>query len=589
MRPTEHRWQLSALSEEDEELGRSLAHSLGLYPVMGRLLVERGVRSVEEAERFFHPRLEELHDPFLMQDMQAAVTRLSLALERGDRILIYGDYDVDGTTAVALLYRYLRAYCAPDQLRYHIPDRYDEGYGVTSARVAEAAEAGVQLIIAVDTGTKAVEEVAYARTLGIDFIICDHHKPDETLPQAVALLNPKRADNTYPFTELSGCGLAFKLLQGLAQQLGHPLSQLFAHLELLVLSIAQDRVSILGENRILCYHGLRQLNTSPSVGISYLMRRGKVRLGQVDMASIYYELGPRINAAGRMAHGAESVKLLIAEDARTAEAQSQILDDYNRQRQDLDQVVTRQALALVESQPALLERKILVLYHPEWNKGVMGIVAARLADRLHRPVIILARSGDWLAGSARSSGGFDLYAAIQACEDCLENFGGHTFAAGMTVHPDRLELFAERIEAYAHTAGEQARFLPTLEVDAELQPQEITKTLLRQLDMLYPFGTNNERPLFMTHRLRDAGGSRAVGRSLQHLNLRLTDYYQRIRPLHGFALGGARYAGALARHEAFALCYELEENNFYAQSFLQLRVKDICLEGELEQRLLPSR
>lgn len=579
-------WQLRSLSTEDEALALQLAQALGLYPALGRILVLRGIRSVEEAEHFFHPRLEDLHDPFLMRDMHQAVARLRLALEQREPLLIYGDYDVDGTTAVALLYRYLRQHCdAAQQLHYHIPDRYDEGYGITCRRIDEAAQHGIKLIIAVDTGTKAVEETRYAASLGIDLIICDHHKPDQELPPAVALLNPKRADNTYPFTELSGCGLAFKLLQALGQTLQHPTAWLYASLELLVLSIAQDRVPILGENRILCYHGLKQINSSPSVGLSYLMRRGKVGLGQVDMASIYYELGPRINAAGRMAQGAESVKLLIAEEAQTAEAQSALLDDYNKQRQDLDQEVTRQALELIEADPSMLERKVIVLYHPDWNKGVMGIVAARLADKLHRPIIILARSGQWLAGSARSAGGFDLYSAIQACADCLENFGGHTFAAGMTVHPDQLEHFTQRIEDYAQSVEETVYFAPTLMIDAELQPQEINRTLLRQLDMLYPFGTSNERPLFLTHHLRDAGGSRAVGKSLQHLNLRITDYYQRIRPLHGFALGGARYATALARHNAFALCYELEENTFYAQSFLQLRVKDICLESELEQRL----
>lgn len=580
-------WEIRRYSAEDEGLANTLATQLGLYPAIGRLLVDRGIRSKEQAQDFFAPSLEQLHDPFLLEDMDKAVVRLNRAVEQGEHILIYGDYDVDGTTSVALLYRYLRSHClAADHLHYYIPDRYDEGYGITLTGVDHAASLGVSLIISVDTGIKAVKEIAYAQERGIDFIVCDHHTPDETLPSALAILNPKRRDNRYPFTELSGCGVAFKLVQGLAQHRGLPFETLLPLLELLVLSIAQDRVSILGENRIFTYHGLQQINTCPSVAITYLMRLGKIQPGRVDMASIYYELGPRINAAGRMAHGAESVKLLIAEDHETAEAQSQILDTYNRQRQDLDQLVTRQAIELIEQEQGLLQQPILILYRPEWNKGVMGIVAARLADRYHRPVIILSRSGNFLAGSGRSSGGFDLYQAIQSCSDCLENFGGHIFAAGLTIREDRLEEFRSRMEAYATGAehGPQ-RTSPVLTIDAELRPSDISRALLRQIELLYPFGTDNERPLFLVRGMRDAGGSRPVGKAQQHLSLRMTDSYQRIRPIHGFALGLARYAPDITRHCAFALCFELEENNFYPQSFLQLRVKDLCLESELAERL----
>lgn len=580
-------WEIRRYSAEDEGLANTLATQLGLYPAIGRLLVDRGIRSKEQAQDFFAPSLEQLHDPFLLEDMDKAVARLNRAVEQDEHILIYGDYDVDGTTSVALLYRYLRSHClSAEHLHYYIPDRYDEGYGITLTGVDHAASLGVSLIISVDTGIKAVKEIAYAQERGIDFIVCDHHTPDETLPSALAILNPKRRDNRYPFTELSGCGVAFKLVQGLAQHRGLPFETLLPLLELLVLSIAQDRVSILGENRIFTYHGLQQINTRPSVAITYLMRLGKIQPGRVDMASIYYELGPRINAAGRMAHGAESVKLLIAEDHETAEAQSQILDDYNRQRQDLDQLVTRQAIELIEQEQTLLQQPILILYRPEWNKGVMGIVAARLADRYHRPVIILSRSGNFLAGSGRSSGGFDLYQAIQSCSDCLENFGGHIFAAGLTIREERLEEFRSRMEAYATGAehGPQ-RITPVLTIDAELRPSDISRALLRQIELLYPFGTDNERPLFLVRGMRDAGGSRPVGKAQQHLSLRMTDSYQRIRPIHGFALGLARYAPDITRHCAFALCFELEENNFYPQSFLQLRVKDLCLESELAERL----
>ena len=580
-------WEIRRYTPEDEGLANTLASQLGLYPAIGRLLVDRGIKSKEQAQDFFTPSLEQLHDPFLLEDMGRAVERLNRAVEQGEHILIYGDYDVDGTTSVALLYRYLRSHClSAEHLHYYIPDRYDEGYGITPTGVDHAAKLGVTLIISVDTGIKAIREIAYAKELGIDFIVCDHHTPDETLPPALAILNPKRRDNRYPFTELSGCGVAFKLVQGLAQHRGLPFETLLPLLELLVLSIAQDRVSILGENRIFTYHGLQQINTHPSIAITYLMRLGKIQPGRVDMASIYYELGPRINAAGRMAHGAESVKLLIAEDHETAEAQSQILDTYNRQRQDLDQQVTRQAIELIEQDQGLLTKPILILYHPEWNKGVMGIVAARLADRYHRPVIILSRSGNYLAGSGRSSGGFDLYQAIQSCSDCLENFGGHIFAAGLTIREDRLDEFRSRMESYAMKAQHGSQHTsPVLTIDAELRPSDISRALLRQIELLYPFGTDNERPLFLARGMRDAGGTRPVGKAQQHLSLRMTDSYQRIRPIHGFALGLARYAQDITRHSAFALCFELEENNFYPQSFLQLRVKDLCLESELSARL----
>lgn len=580
-------WEIRRYTPEDEGLANTLASQLGLYPAIGRLLVDRGIRSKEQAQDFFAPSLEQLHDPFLLEDMDRAVERLDRAVERGEHILIYGDYDVDGTTSVALLYRYLRTHClSAEHLHYYIPDRYDEGYGITPTGIDHAAKLGVTLIISVDTGIKAIREIAYAQELGMDFIVCDHHTPDDTLPPALAILNPKRRDNRYPFTELSGCGVAFKLVQGLAQHRGLPFETLLPLLELLVLSIAQDRVSILGENRIFTYHGLQQINTRPSIAITYLMRLGKIQPGRVDMASIYYELGPRINAAGRMAHGAESVKLLIAEDHDTAEAQSQILDTYNRQRQDLDQQVTRQAIELIEQDQGLLTKPILILYHPEWNKGVMGIVAARLADRYHRPVIILSRSGHYLAGSGRSSGGFDLYQAIQSCSDCLENFGGHIFAAGLTIREDRLDEFRSRMESYAMKAQHGSQHTsPVLTIDAELRPSDITRALLRQIELLYPFGTDNERPLFLARGMRDAGGTRPVGKAQQHLSLRMTDSYQRIRPIHGFALGLARYAQDITRHSAFALCFELEENNFYPQSFLQLRVKDLCLESELSARL----
>lgn len=584
------RWEVRSYTPEEIACAEHLAQQLGVYPAIGRLLLARGITTVEEANAFFSPVLSDLHDPFLLEDMEKAVTRLQQALANQERILIYGDYDVDGTTAVALLYRYLRQQGMPEELiLYHIPDRYDEGYGITSQRLLQAQQEGVSLLIAVDTGVKAHTEIAYAQELGMDFIVCDHHTPDATLPPALALLNPKRADNRYPFTELSGCGVAFKLLQGLQQRQGWDFATLLPHLELLVLSIAQDRVSLLGENRIFVYHGLRQINSQPSLGLDHLMRLGKIQVGRVDMASIYYELGPRINAAGRMAHGAESVKLLIASDKQTALEQSNILDSYNRQRQELDQEITRQAIRLVEEDPEGASRPIHILYHPDWNKGVMGIVAARIADRYHRPTIILSRSGSTLAGSGRSAGGFDLYQALQACSSILESFGGHIYAAGLTLQESDLPRFRQMIEAYMlqsdPTAAHPLDQVPPLSLEAELRPADINRTFLRQVEKFYPFGTDNERPLFFTRGLRDAGGSRAVGKAGQHLSLRMTDSYQRLRPLHGFAIGLARYAQAITRHSAFALCYEIEENNFYTQSFLQLRVKDLCLESELPERL----
>lgn len=564
-----------------------ISHKLGLYPSIGKLLVARGVRSLEEAEQFLHPRLDQLHDPFLMEDMQVATERLSRAIDTGEGILIYGDYDVDGTTAVSLLYRYLRSLGVDkERLHYYIPDRHEEGYGITPQGLHYASQSDTQLIITVDTGIKAHAEIAEAQEQGVDVIICDHHTPDETLPPALAILNPKRLDNSYPFTDLSGCGVAFKLIQALAQRRSLPFETLIPSLELLVLSIAQDRVSLLGENRIFTYFGLKQMNSHPSIGLDHLIRLGRIQPGRVEMESIYYELGPRINAAGRMAHGAESVKLLIAEDRATAEAQSLILDNYNRQRQELDQRNTQEAIDLVESSEEYRSAPILVLYQPEWNKGVMGIVAARLADRYHRPVIILSGTGDELAGSGRSSGGFNLYEALQSASDLLVNFGGHIYASGLTIRRELLPQFRERLLEYiASPESHLEKQIPPLQLEMELAPHDLSRNLLRQIEQLSPFGACNERPLFLVRHLRDAGGSRAVGKRSQHLSLRVTDYYQRMRPLHGFALGLARYEQPIIKQQPFAIAFDLEENNFYPQSFLQLRIKDLCLESELEGRL----
>lgn len=573
-------WNIASLSEEEEVLADHLARELNLTAIVGRLLVLRGITSVEEAQEYFHPSLSKLHDPFLMRDMDLAVKRLNKAVGNKERILIYGDYDVDGTTAVTLVYKFLRStVCSQDELNYYIPDRYEEGYGISYRGIDFAHEWGARLIIVLDCGIKAIEKVAYAKRLGIDFIICDHHNPDEVLPDAVAVLDAKRTDNTYPFEHLSGCGVGFKLLQAFAQSNNIDMKKLYCHLDLLAVSIAADIVPLVGENRILAYYGIKQLNTHPSLGLKGIIKTSGLDGKPIDMDSIVFKIGPRINASGRMMNGREAVDLLLASDKDSARKQSAHINEYNLERRKLDRVTTEEALLQLKEDAELENRKILVLYSPEWHKGVIGIVASRITERYYRPTIVLTRSGDHISGSARSLGGFDVYKAIEYCKDFLVNFGGHTYAAGLTIKPDFLNDFIERIRSYAETAMEPEVLVPQIDIDAEISLHDITPRLMREIKSMAPFGSGNEKPVFVSRHAVNAGRTRAVGAHDEHLRLDITNQENTIKPINGIAFQLAKKnLHYIQQKKPFSLVYTIEENNYHSNSFMQLQVKDIALE-----------
>lgn len=566
-----YQWTYEAPDAQAAAAGASLARQLGMHPVMGRLLLERGITTPAEARRFFRPQLTQLHDPYLMDDMDIAVARLNEAMGRKERILVYGDYDVDGCTAVALVYRYLRQYYS--NIDYYIPDRYEEGYGVSHRGVDYAAETGVGLIIVLDCGIKAVEEIAYAKSRGIDFIICDHHVPDEEVPCAVAILNAKRHDNHYPFTHLSGCGVGFKLMQAFAQSNGLEFSSLLPLLDLCAVSIASDIVPVTGENRILAYHGLRGLNANPSVGLQAIIEVCGLTGRELTMSDIIFKIGPRINASGRMQNGKEAVALLVEKDYATALEMAGRINLYNEARKDLDKQMTEEAVEQVKELPGLDGRRSIVIYNEAWHKGVIGIVASRLTEQYYRPAVVLTRSEGLATGSARSVTGFDVYKAVESCRDLLENFGGHTYAAGLTMRVEHVEEFARRFEAYVaeHILTEQTR--PELKIDARLDFSEITFKLYQQLRRLAPFGPGNPKPVFSTDHVYDYGTSRVVGRGQEHIKLELVDNKSSV-VMNGIAFGQSSQARYIKTKRAFDICYTIEENT-HRRGEVQLQIDDI--------------
>lgn len=491
-----YKWNYEAPDAATAEAEAELANALGIHATLGKLLFDRGITTVQQARHFFRPQLSELHDPFLMDDMQTAVDRLNKAMGRKERIMVYGDYDVDGCTAVALVYKFLQQYYS--NVDYYIPDRYEEGYGISRKGVNYAAETGVSLIIVLDCGIKAIDEIAYAKSLGIDFIICDHHVPDETLPCAVAILNPKRRDNHYPYTDLSGCGVGFKFMQAFAQSNGIEFNKLTSLLDLCAVSIASDIVPIMGENRILAYHGLRCLNTNPSIGLQAIVEVCGLSDRELTMNNIIFKIGPRINASGRMQNGKEAVDLLVEKDFSVALEKAGRINLYNEARKDLDKQMTEEAIDRVKDLPGLDERRSIVIYSEDWHKGVIGIVASRLTEQYYRPAVVLTRSEGMATGSARSVSGFDVYKAVQSCADLLENFGGHTYAAGLTLPVENVEEFSRRFEAYVteHILDEQTE--ATLDIDALIDFKDVTFRYYQQLRRFAPFGPSNPKPVFCT-------------------------------------------------------------------------------------------
>jgi single-stranded-DNA-specific exonuclease len=566
-----YKWNYELPSPEVKTAEEQLANEVGVHPALGHLLFQRGFTTPQEAKRFFRPQLTDLHDPFLMNDMQEAVDRLNEAMIRKERIMVYGDYDVDGCTAVALVYKFLRDFYP--NVDYYIPDRYDEGYGVSKKGVEFAAESGVSLIIVLDCGIKAIEEIAYAKELGIDFIICDHHVPDAELPCAVAILNPKREDNRYPYTDLSGCGVGFKFMQAFAQSNGIEFNQLHQLLDLCVISIASDIVPIMGENRILAYHGLRILNSKPSVGLRAVCEICGVGDREVTMNDIIFKIGPRLNASGRMQNGKEAVQLLVERNPAEALELANLIDQYNDARKDLDKQMTEEAIEIAKQTPGIDDHRSVVIHNETWHEGVIGIVASRLTELYYRPAVVLTHSEGIATGSARSVSGFDVYSAVQHCADLLENFGGHTYAAGLSLKVEHVEEFKQRFEAYVseHILDEQTQ--PTLDIDAQLDFSDINMKFYQDLKKFSPFGPGNPKPIFFTPRVYDYGTSKVVGRGQEHIKLELVDN-KSSNVMNGIAFGQSSQARYIKTKRAFDICYTLEENT-HKRGEVQLQIEDI--------------
>ncbi len=574
-----YNWNIRCLTAVEQEMQQQLEKELNISSAAARMLVVRGIKTADEARAFVRPSLDKLHDPFIMKDMDKAVERLHQAITQGEKILIYGDYDVDGTTAVALMYRFLEAIrregdeAKGAEIDYYIPDRYTEGYGVSQQGIDYAAEQGCGLIITLDCGIKAVEKVAYAKSKGIDVIVCDHHTPGDELPDAVAVLNMKRSDCPYPYKDLSGCGVGFKLAQAYTQQYGLPFENLVPLLQLLAMSIASDIVPITGENRILAHYGIKQLNTQPFTGLSAIMQVAGIEAKKITINELVYKIGPRINACGRMKSGRAAVELLLTNDPDFAHEQAEEVNHHNEDRRDCDTETTKEALQQLLDDPTYANRRSTVVYAPHWHKGVVGIVASRLTETYYRPTIVLTAGEDGIiSGSARSVGGFDIYAAIDSCHDLLTNFGGHKYAAGLSMHIDDLPKFRERFEAYVAAHIQPNQLQPTLDIEAELQLGDITKSFYNVLRHLEPFGPGNPRPLFVSRRLINHRDTRAVGKEREHLRLDVTD---RMNAITGIAFGRADMAEYIQNGNAVDICYELNENTFNHYTTIQMMVQDI--------------
>lgn len=566
-----YKWNYVPASNEQQEESRELANELGISPILGKLLLDRNIRSVSEAKRFFRPQLSDLHDPFLYTDMDVAVDRLNQALGHKERILVYGDYDVDGCTAVALVYKFIQQYYS--NIDYYIPDRYEEGYGVSYKGVDYAYETGVKLIIVLDCGIKAIDEITYAKEKGIDFIICDHHVPDETLPPAVAILNAKRKDSTYPYPHLSGCGVGFKFMQAFAKSNDIPFSQLISLLDLCAVSIASDIVPIMGENRILAYHGLRQLNSNPSVGLKAIIDICGLTDREITINDIVFKIGPRINASGRMQNGKEAVALLVERNFKSAYNNADMINHYNEQRKDLDKAMTEEANKIVENLKENNDHKAIVIYNEEWHKGVIGIVASRLTEIYFQPAVVLTRTDDLATGSARSVAGFDIYSAIASCRDILENFGGHTYAAGLSLKVEHIPEFKRRFEEYVKKNILHEQTLPNIDIDAVIGFQDITHKFFMDMKRFQPFGPDNKKPVFCSEHVYDYGTSKVVGREQEHIKLELVDN-KSSKIMNGIAFGQSSQARYIKTKQSFDIVYTLEDNT-HKRGEIQLQIEDI--------------
>lgn len=565
-------WHIKERTPEEQAAAERLSTELEISPVAGCILADRGIRTAAEARAYIRPSLDSLHDPFLMRDMGVAVDRLCQAIDAHERIMVYGDYDVDGTTAVALMYSFLRT--QTDNLIYYIPDRYTEGYGISTKGIDTAKAEGCTLVIALDCGIKAVDKMEYASSLGVDFIICDHHTPGDIIPRTTAVLNMKRPDCLYPYKELSGCGVGFKLVQAYAQRRGINPQEVYRLLPLLAMSIASDIVPLTGENRILAFYGLRALNAAPSVGLQAIMQVAGIAGKTVTMTDLVYKFGSRINAAGRIKSGAEAVRLLITDDAEAALRFAQDIDSYNQDRRDYDSQTTDEALEQLQKDPMNSSKFTTVVFSPNWHKGVVGIAASRLTETFYRPTIVLtAGDDDIISGSARSVSDFDIYTAIDSCRDLLTNFGGHKFAAGLSMHKADLPEFKRRFEEYVATHIKPEQQVPTLDIEAEVELSDMNWKMYKILQCLEPFGPGNERPLFLCRNLINNRNTRAVSEG-KHLHLDVTD---RLVAMDGIAFGQGDKASHLQNGNAVDICFYLEENTFRGRTILQMNAQDIKL------------
>jgi single-stranded-DNA-specific exonuclease len=567
------RWCLKTLTEEEIQTQTMLEEELKLNPVIAILLVQRGITTSDGVRKFFRPNLNDLHDPFLMPDMHKAVKRLNKALGNNEKILIYGDYDVDGTTAVSLVYRFLRPYST--MLDYYIPDRYDEGYGISYRGIDYAYENGFKLIIALDCGIKAIDKINYANEKGIDVIICDHHMPDDTLPAALAVLDAKRLDSEYPYEHLSGCGVGFKFMQAFAKSNDIAFSKLENLLELTAVSIASDIVPITGENRILAYYGLRHLNSNPSIGLKGIIKTsGLAEKKEINISDIVFKIGPRINASGRMMNGREAVDLLLSKDEKSANERSANIDQYNEERKEMDRKITDEANAIIDNFHDIDDHKGIVVYNPDWHKGVIGIVASRLTEKYNRPAVVLTKSSELITGSARSIAGFDMYKAIENCKDLLENFGGHTYAAGLSLKEENLASFKERFMKITSEEITLEQMIPQIDIDKRIRLAEINGYLLNELKKMNPFGPENEKPVFCSYNVYDYGTSRTVGKDSSHIKLDLIDESTK-SPVSAIAFGMSEHSLYIKSGNPFDICYTIEENVYNGVTSIQLMIKDI--------------
>ena len=550
------------------------------YEIVAELLVQRGITTYEEAERFFRPKYEHLHDPYLMNDMEKAVERILVAIKGNEKILVYGDYDVDGTSAVALVFSYLEKFSS--NIDFYIPDRYSEGYGVSIKGIDYAVDNDVKLIICLDCGIKAHEEILYAKQKGVDFIVCDHHLPSDTLPEAWAVLDPKRVDSTYPYKELSGCGIGFKLVQAIQKEKNRPFEEILNYLDLVAISIAADVVPLTGENRVLAYYGLKVINKRPRVGIEAILSYSNIKheanskdyfSRKLIISDLVFLVGPRINAAGRMESGRKAVELLKSANREEVELIAKEIDENNKQRKDLDKQATEQAKEMLNASKDLASKKTTVVYGETWHKGVIGIVASRLIEQYYKPTIVFTKSNDLITGSARSVKDFDIYAAIESCSHLLTHFGGHKFAAGLSLPEKNLEEFKALFEKQVENSISDSQMVPEIEIDLEIELGNITPRLFRILKQFAPFGPENNIPIFCSKRLMDTGFARTVGS--KHLKLSAVSREKSSFPFDCIGFGLAEHQKEVSKGSMFDICYQIDENDFQGKTSLQLNLKDL--------------